>query len=749
MFLHILLTLPASVSAQCGFPATITAGRAFCTTTPMWVSSTHGLQHIDWYQGNKLVKTAIASQSLSTTGTIAVAWTGAGGTEPIQIVPIAVFIDEHNNLFVSDREHNVVKKYPPGGGAGVVVAGANGQGTNLDQLEGPESIFVDLQDNLYVYDVGNNCIKKFAPGATMGVIVGLLPGGDNRGLYVDCAGNIYAPVVGQQSVLKFTPGSTTGKVVAGGNGEGFAANQFIEPIGMWVDQQGDIFVCDIQKSTRIMEWKPGATTGILVAGGNGDGPNHNQVGGLLWMDGKNNMYLSDDAPGNFNSRVDIWPLGASGSTTLLTSNSAGTAHDRFGAADLKEDPQGNVFIADFSNNRVLEFKRNSYIDSTYTPTDPGQYYAVVTDMRGYTDTTDPITVIIPSGPPSTISITATATNTPVCTPITFTATAANAGPNPNFRWVISGVTVGSDTPAYTNNLFANGDQVYCILTSSTSCSIGIGGDTSNIIALGIDSKGAATVTIAASDTAICQGSTVVFDATVTNGSAQPGFQWLINGVVIPGDDSASYHSDSLANGNVITCLITSDDACGLAKSNSIPIIVSIPPVIAAGQVFTIPYGKSITLDPAVTGNVTSWLWTPGTGLSDSTIEDPVAAPFTTTLYTLKATAPGCPADSATVLVNVYTPISLPNAFTPNGDGHNDVFYVLSGPVNSRVDLAVFNRWGQAVFRAHDATPGDRSKGWNGYIHGQPAEPGTYVYIVDMKFADDSSKTYKGTVMLIR
>jgi gliding motility-associated-like protein len=140
----------------------------------------------------------------------------------------------------------------------------------------------------------------------------------------------------------------------------------------------------------------------------------------------------------------------------------------------------------------------------------------------------------------------------------------------------------------------------------------------------------------------------------------------------------------------------------------------------------------------------------GTGLSDSTIENPVASPFVTTDYKLKIASPGCGTDSGYILVDVYTPLGIPSAFTPNGDGHNDIFYVLGGPTNSEVeDFEVFNRWGQIVFQTHNATPGDPSGGWNGYIHGQPAAVDTYVYQVVMRYANGTSQLFKGTVILIR
>jgi hypothetical protein len=335
-------------------------------------------------------------------------------------------------------------------------------------------------------------------------------------------------------------------------------------------------------------------------------------------------YVGDDNNWDLNNpnfRIDIWPLGASSSTTLLGNNGLGSALNQFSEAvgGLTEDVKGNIYVSDAAYGRILKYQRTVDIDTLYTPTDPGQYYAVVTDVQGCTETTPTINVITPDPDPASITISATATSAAVCTPITFTAAAAHAGASPDFQWEVSGVKVGKDSDSYTNNLFANGDQVFCVLTSPYACSLGPGGDTSNIITLSIDPHGTATVAIAASDTAVCIGSPVTFEATVTNGATQPTFQWLLNGNPISGDDTAAYHTDSLADDDVITCVITSDNACGLAKSNSIHMFVSVPPSIVTGQVFTIKYGDSLTLNPEISGNIISFNWTPAAGLSDSTV----------------------------------------------------------------------------------------------------------------------------------
>jgi gliding motility-associated-like protein len=761
IFIAHFFTFSLECRAQCGYPVSFTTSNNYCVGSTFGLTSTHALEKIVWYTDGNALNSAKAAQSLSTSGITVVGVQSSGPGNNQAVYCTGIFVDEAGNLYVADNNQEWVKKYPPGSSNGVIVAGGHGVGAAANQLDNPTAIFVDHQGNLYVYDAANNRIQEWAVGASSGVTVAGAGEGSysglGAGLYVDCAGNIYVGDGGGFGVLEFPPvasGSYPGvsTLVAGGHGLGDGPDQFYTPGDICLDQKGNIFVDDTY-NWRVQEWAVGASSGVTVAGGNGRGLNSNQITAVnIWVSGDDTLYVSDGGNGLGNSRVQKWNPGATTGQTILGGNGVGNGASQFnGNGPIYMDIKGNIFVSDGSNFRVQEFKRTSSIDSTFTPTAPGKYYAVVTDMQGFTETTDTLYVNSPQAGPPSISIAATTNAAPVCVPISFNATTANAGSSANFQWEVSGVRVGDNTTTYSNNLFANGDQVDCIMTTQAGCTENIVNDTSNIITLAIDPEGAATVTIAATKTQICQGDSVDFTATVANGAAQPTFEWLLNGNPIPGDDSAGYHSDTLTNGDILTCLITSDDVCGLAKSNSIPVTVSLPVVIAADQTFTIPYGKSLVLTPNVTGgDIISWLWTPGRGLSDSTIEDPVADPTTTTLYTLKVVAAGGCSDTASILVNVYTPLGIPNAFTPNGDGHNDIFYVAGGPQNSRVeDFAVYDRWGVVLFHVHGVAPGDPAYGWNGYVHGQLALPGTYVYQIVMKFADGSSRMYKGTVILVR
>ena len=750
-----LLYFPPGVFGQCGYRTSLSSTKDYCIGSSLIVGSPHTLETIVWYKDGQPVDSVKADQALDTNAVTVAGGHGAGSNNN-QVHPTGIAVDEGGYLYVTDFDNNRVQKWAVGGSAGVTVAGGNGSGNAPNQLNEPLGLFVDAQSNIYVYDAQNYRIQEWAPGAASGITVVSGTASDSItgdwSIYVDCLGNIYNNYLSGQSIVKYAPGSSTAITVAGGNGVGSGPGQFYEPGYFWLDGNRNIFVDD-EVNYRIQKWAPGATTGTTVAGGNGRGDADNQiVQGCVWVDGKDTIWFSDEAANDLRGRIQKWAPGASSGVTIVgpprNYNDESHAPDDYGPIVM--DIHGNLFVSDGPGYRVLEFRRTSSINSSYTPTVPGKYYAVVTDMQGYSVTTDSVIINGSAVGPSSISVTASATSTPVCTPIFFTATATNGGVEPSYQWEVSGVKVGGDSLSYSNNLFANGDQVYCILTTQAGCTGATVADTSNLITLSIDPHGTASVVIDASRTSVCKGDSVSFAATVTNGAAQPAFQWLLNGNLISGDDSATYHSDSLTNGDVITCLIASDDVCGLAKSNSIPIAVSNPPVIAPGQVFTIPYGKSLTLDPVISGDAATWSWTPSTGLSDTAIADPVADPLASMLYTLKVVSPGGCSDAATILVDVYTPLSLPNAFTPNGDGHNDRFYVLGGPAGSVVEeLAVFSRWGEMVFRVQDTAPGDPAAGWDGRVHGSPAPTGTYVYMIVMKYTGGTRQSYKGTVVLIR
>lgn len=142
----------------------------------------------------------------------------------------------------------------------------------------------------------------------------------------------------------------------------------------------------------------------------------------------------------------------------------------------------------------------------------------------------------------------------------------------------------------------------------------------------------------------------------------------------------------------------------------------------------------------------SYTWSPANLLNDAFVADPVAILNSTQLFTLKAFTPeGCESYDD-VLVKIYKgpEIYLPNAFTPNGDGRNDVFRGIPVGLQQFEYLKVFNRWGQLVFYSTD-----HHKGWDGNLQGLRQPAGVYVVMARGKDYMGNIIEKKGTILLIR
>lgn len=257
------------------------------------------------------------------------------------------------------------------------------------------------------------------------------------------------------------------------------------------------------------------------------------------------------------------------------------------------------------------------------------------------------------------------------------------------------------------------------------------------------------VSISPSALPVCSGKPVTFTAVTSSGSAGSVYHWLVNGTNA-GVDSPKFTSNSLSNGDVITCMVIDNNTCDAGASNRVAMVVNPSPQIVMGPPVSLPLGESVILRPTVDGDISTYLWSPATGLSDTLIANPVAMPLKNIIYTLDVKTPeGCTA-SGEVIVNVFSPIRIANAFTPNGDGKNDVFYVQGSPEGSRIkDFSIFDRWGQKVFQRTNIPPGDRAFGWNGYYNGTAALAETYIYTVTLLLANGSSQVFRGTVILVR
>jgi gliding motility-associated-like protein len=91
---------------------------------------------------------------------------------------------------------------------------------------------------------------------------------------------------------------------------------------------------------------------------------------------------------------------------------------------------------------------------------------------------------------------------------------------------------------------------------------------------------------------------------------------------------------------------------------------------------------------------------------------------------------------------------MPNAFSPNGDGRNDYFYVMGALDIKKVkNLSVFNRYGQKLFESLNSPANDRNYGWDGRVNGKRVDFDTYVYFAAVEYVDGTVQTFKGTIIV--
>lgn len=191
----------------------------------------------------------------------------------------------------------------------------------------------------------------------------------------------------------------------------------------------------------------------------------------------------------------------------------------------------------------------------------------------------------------------------------------------------------------------------------------------------------------------------------------------------------------------ITTVYTLTVSDGICPDNISQVTISAfqPPFIDASPDTTIDEGQTITLK--ATGAVKHW-WSPDYNMKYRSTPNPDVWPINTTVYTYYTEDQhGCYAyDNVTVTVIPGDHLFFYSAFTPNGDGENDVFYI--GNVEKFPDnnLKIYNRYGKLIFSATNYT-----NTWDGKYLGSDVPTGTYFYIFD----DGKEKKYNGSVTIIR
>jgi gliding motility-associated-like protein len=347
-------------------------------------------------------------------------------------------------------------------------------------------------------------------------------------------------------------------------------------------------------------------------------------------------------------------------------------------------------------------------------------------------------------PPVTPAVSITASSVSICAniPVTFSASADNGGPALSYQWEVNGVGAGTNSMTYTTTDLNDGDVINCIMTGGAACMTAQTAP-SNDIVIKVNRPAPASISISTPSPPVCKGDAVTFITTIDNGGNTPVYHWKINGIDA-GTNENTFTSYNLANGDRISCVLTSSIPCVLpVSSEDLPVVIKPLPVLSAGPDTAVFPGNSVQLYAHSDGVVQSYSWSPSEGLSGTSLANPIAFATDSVTYYLTVTAEDGCQGYAKVKISLLRHLLMPNAFTPNHDGRNDVFRIPYSTALDLKDFSIFDRWGRLVFKTKDI-----SKGWDGYLRGTPADAGSYVYLIRGNFQGEEVNL-KGTVILIR
>lgn len=190
----------------------------------------------------------------------------------------------------------------------------------------------------------------------------------------------------------------------------------------------------------------------------------------------------------------------------------------------------------------------------------------------------------------------------------------------------------------------------------------------------------------------------------------------------------------------VTLVLYTDKSCTASVTKDITVYEIFP---FAGNDTILAKGQLLPLH-ATGGEF--YAWSPTDGLSNPAIGDPVVQWDNDITYTLRVSnAQGC-VGYDTMSIKYYTgpEIYVPNAFSPNADGKNDLFRFIPVGITAYKYFRIFNRWGQLIYSSTDFR-----QGWDGTFNGMPAKLDTYIWILEGKDFNGQTILKKGTVTLLK
>ncbi len=280
----------------------------------------------------------------------------------------------------------------------------------------------------------------------------------------------------------------------------------------------------------------------------------------------------------------------------------------------------------------------------------------------------------------------------------------------------------------TNTFISNGGEQYLTIGNFDNFIINYPSNLSGRTYIYIDDVSVCECSFAFSlgnDTTLCEGETLVLNPNMPNAI----YKW---------QDSSHVATYTVTKAGTYWVRAYFPDY-GITTSDTIIINYLPLPIINLGSDYKLCQGDTITLNATI--NKGSYLWQDGS-------TSPISKITQLGYYWVKVTdtTTKCSStDNINVTYSNCNPINIPNSFTPNGDGLNDEFKIVTLAEFSEFKMIIYNRWGELLFESTD-----KNKGWDGTFKGKFVPYGVYVYLVTGIIKDTNEQIKRnGTVTLLR
>jgi gliding motility-associated-like protein len=322
----------------------------------------------------------------------------------------------------------------------------------------------------------------------------------------------------------------------------------------------------------------------------------------------------------------------------------------------------------------------------------------------------------------TIYITASGNNICPGEKVNFVATAFDQGPLPFYQWTKNDTAFGINSANYFANNLIDGDKISCILTSNAQGCLSSKTIISNTIQININKNLPGKVNLG-NDRSFCAGNNI----TINSPTGYASYEWQDN----------STNSFIIVNKPGLY-IVKAKDACNIISSDTILITQNdIPEAFLPRDTSVCVYDK---IKIQANKSFVNYLWNNNTSTSFINVTAPG-------IYWLKVTDfNGCSGEDSILVTtkDCMHGVYVPSAFSPNGDGKNDIFKPLVFGQLLNYNFQVFDRYGQMIFHSYDA-----SKGWDGLVKGKKQNSNVFVWMCTYQLQDEKTTKKTGTVTLIK